>query len=78
VLHYCVTNIPGAVPRTSSFALTNATIPYVLQLAECGYTRGLLEHPDLAKGVNVFRGKVTCQPVAEALGYHYHPLETLI
>lgn len=78
VIHYCVANIPGAVPRTSTFALTNATMPYVVQLAECGYTRALLEHPALAKGVNVFKGKVTCKPVAEALNYPYEPLESLI
>jgi alanine dehydrogenase len=78
VIHYCVANIPGAVPRTSTFALTNATMPYVCQLADCGCSSALLEHPALAKGVNVFKGKVTCKPVAEALDLFYHPLEELI
>lgn len=78
VIHYCVGNIPGAVPRTSTFALTNATMPYVIKLAECGATRKLFDCPALAKGVNVFKGKVTYKAVADSLGYEYSPLESLI
>lgn len=66
VIHYCVTNMPGCVPRTSTLALTNATIPYVLQLADKGFERAVRENLALAKGVNVYAGKVICAGVAEA------------
>ena len=66
VVHYCVTNMPGAVPRTSTFALNNATLPFVLALAEKGYRRALLEDPHLLAGLNVHRGAVTCEAVAQA------------
>jgi len=75
VIHYGVTNIPGAVPRTSTFALTNVTLPYVIKLANLGLEA--LNDPVLANGVNVFRGKVTHQRVAEATGIEYTPLEKL-
>lgn len=66
VIHYGVTNMPGAVPRTSTYALTNATLPYVLELAEKGYERALKENPLLADGLNVDKGKIIYSVVAEA------------
>ena len=78
VLHYCVANMPGAVPVTSTRALTNATLPYVLHVADKGVLGASEENPGLAKGVNVVAGKVTYQPVAEATGQPYAELfETL-
>ena len=68
VTHYCVANMPGAVPVTSTYALTNATLPYVLHLADAGVARAARENPGLAPGVNVADGKVTYRPVAEATG----------
>ena len=69
VTHYCVANMPGGVPRTSTFALNNATLPFVLALADKGWKQALADDPHLRNGLNVAFGKVTCQPVAEALGY---------
>ena len=68
VIHYCVTNMPGAVARTSTFALNNATLPFVLALADKGWRKAIAEDPHLRNGLNVHEGKVTCRPVAEALG----------
>lgn len=70
VIHYCVANMPGAVPRTSAYALNNATLPYVLALAAKGL-QALRDDRHLLNGLNVHRGKVTNQPVATALGYDY-------
>jgi alanine dehydrogenase len=78
VVHYCVANMPGASARTSTQALTNATMPYVLELANKGYARAMLDNPGLANGLNVYQGKVTYQAVAEALGYEYHPAEEVL
>jgi len=78
VVHYCVANMPGGVPRTSTFALNNATLPFVLALAEKGWKRALAEDPHLKNGLNIAFGKVTCEPVAEALGYPFVPPETLL
>jgi len=66
VIHYCVANMPGAYPQTSTFALTNMTIPYVLKIANKGYKDALREDPTLARGLNVINGKLTCRAVAEA------------
>jgi alanine dehydrogenase len=74
IIHYCVANMPGAVPVTSTRALTNATLPYVLHLADVGVPQAAKENPGLAKGVNVVDGKVTYQPVAEATGQPYTEL----
>lgn len=74
ILHYCVANIPGAVPRTSTLALTNATLPYVLQLADKGWQRAARENAELALGLNIVSGKTVCRPVAEAWGLPYEPL----
>jgi alanine dehydrogenase len=71
VTHYCVANMPGAVPITSTYALTNATLPYLLHVAEAGIARAARENPGLARGVNVVDGKVTYEPVAEATGQPY-------
>ncbi len=71
IIHYCVTNMPGAVPRTSSFALNNATLPFVVALADKGYKQALQDDPHLMKGLNVCKGKVTCPEVAESLGYEH-------
>jgi alanine dehydrogenase len=75
VTHYCVANMPGAVPITSTKALTNATLPYVESIADKGLERAVAEDPALAKGVNVLGGKVTYEAVAEAHGLEYTPLE---
>ena len=66
VVHYCVANIPGAYPRTSTFALTNATFPYVLQMADLGYEKALAENEALRKGLNLIGGKIVCSGVAES------------
>jgi alanine dehydrogenase len=71
VIHYCVANMPGGVPRTSTFALNNATLPFVLALADKGWKKALADDPHLKNGLNVAFGKVTCRPVADALGYEY-------
>ena len=78
VTHYCVTNMPGGVPRTSTFALNNATLPFVLALADKGWQRALREDRHLADGLNVAAGKITCEPVAQALGYDYVPVASLL
>jgi len=76
VVHYCVTNIPGAVPRTSTLALTNATLPYIKKLAALGATRALLEDVHLANGLNIYRGEVTHSAVAESLGLRHQPFQS--
>ncbi|MEW6252373.1 MAG: alanine dehydrogenase [Planctomycetota bacterium] len=73
VVHYGVANMPGAVGRTSTFGLTNATIPYLLKLASLGYEKACLEDPGLAAGVNVAFGKITNRAVAEAFSLKYEP-----
>ena len=71
VVHYCVANMPGGVPRTSTFALNNVTLPHILALADNGYRLALEQDPHLCKGLNVHAGKVTCHEVARDLGYKY-------
>ncbi|HMA32163.1 MAG TPA: alanine dehydrogenase [Casimicrobiaceae bacterium] len=78
VVHYCVANMPGAVPRTSAYALNNATLPFVVALADKGWKRALADDRHLLQGLNVAEGKVTCRPVADALGYAWHDPATLI
>jgi alanine dehydrogenase len=78
VLHYCVANMPGAVPRTSTFALTNATLPYALDLANKGFERAIAEDEGLKEGVNTYAGKLTYDAVATSQNLEYTPLETLI
>jgi alanine dehydrogenase len=71
VVHYCVANMPGAVPSTSTYALNNVTLPYGLALADKGYKQALLDNPNFREGLNVCKGKVTYRAVAEDLGYDY-------
>ena len=71
VVHYCVANMPGAVARTSTFALNNATLPYIVKLANKGYRQALLEDKGFLAGLNVIHGKVTCKEVAEAFNLEY-------
>ena len=78
VLHYCVTNMPGAVPRTSTIALSNATLPYALELAGEGLEAAARKDPTLATGINVLNGHVTYQGVADAFGMPYSPWEAVI
>jgi len=74
VVHYCVNNMPGAVPRTSTFALTNATLPYVSEVANKGYRKAMKERPDIARGMNLIRGEVVHKAVADSLGMSYAPI----
>ena len=74
VLHYCVANMPGIVPRTSTVALTNATLPYLLRLASQGVEEAVRSDAGLAKGVNLSGGKITCRGVADAHGLRFDPL----
>jgi alanine dehydrogenase len=78
VTHYCVANMPGAVPVTSTFALTNATLPYVLELADLGLEGAIETMPGLGPGVNVAQGKVTHPAVAEGTGMEYTPVEDVL
>lgn len=71
VVHYCVANMPGAVPRTSTFALNNATLPYIIDLANKGYKKALASNPDFLNGLNVIDGKITCESVAIAHGLEF-------
>jgi alanine dehydrogenase len=71
VVHYCVANMPGAVPRTSTFALNNATMPFTLELADKGPERAMRDSPDLLNGLNTYQGRITCAPVAESQGRAY-------
>jgi len=73
IIHYCVANMPGGVARTSTFALTNATLPFALQLADKGAKRAMLDDPHLLNGLNVHAGKITYEAVARDLGYDYVP-----
>lgn len=78
VIHYCVANMPGAVPYTSTLALTNATLPYALQLANKGWKQACLDNLELRLGLNVVDGKVVYEGVAEAFGLDYTPVETVL
>jgi len=78
ILHYCVANMPGAVPRTSAMALNNATLPYVLALAAKGWRVALTEDPHLRAGLNCCAGQVTHPAVAAALGYDLTPADVML
>ncbi len=78
VVHYCVANMPGAVARTSTFALNNATLPFALALADKGWRQALKDDVHLRAGLNVHDGKVTCEPVAQAHGLAYTPAESVL
>ena len=74
IVHYCVTNMPGAVGRTSTYALCNVTLPYVLDFANEGWRKVAKANPGVAEGVNIDAGRVTYQPVAATFGLEYCPL----
>ena len=78
VVHYCVTNMPGAVARTSTYALTNATLPFVLALAGKGWRQAMLDDPHLAEGLNIHDGQVTHIAVAQALGLRHTPVRDVL
>jgi len=78
VVHYCVANMPGAVPRTSTFALNNATLPFALALANYGYKKAMRQNPHLLNGLNICHGKITYKAVADALQQAYTPAEQMI
>ena len=78
VVHYCVANMPGGVPRTSTYALNNATLPHILTLADKGYARALKDDIHLCNGLNVHGGKVTNKPVADVLNYDYYSPESVL
>jgi alanine dehydrogenase len=74
VVHCCITNLPGTVPLTSTYALSQAALPFGLELADKGIRKAAAENAALAKGVNIFQGKVTCPQVCEAFGLACEPL----
>lgn len=78
IVHYCVSNMPGAVPRTSTFALNNATLPFVLALANHGYKQAMLIDPHLMNGLNVYKGRLTHKAVASALNQEYSPAAAML
>jgi alanine dehydrogenase len=78
IVHYCVANMPGAVPKTSTQALTNATLPYALAIANRGWRDAMKENPEIRLGANVVNGKITCKGVAETFGMAYTPIEGLL
>jgi alanine dehydrogenase len=78
VVHYCVANMPGAVARTSTMALTNATLPYAVEIANKGWKAAMQESEEIKLGANVIDGKVTYKAVAEAFGLEYSTVETLL
>jgi alanine dehydrogenase len=78
VVHYCVANMPGGVPRTSTYALNNATLPFALQIANLGWRKALSDNEHLRNGLNVAFGKVTCREVAHDLNYAFHDAQSLL
>ena len=78
IVHYCVANMPGAVARTSTYALNNVTLPHALRIADMGWQAALKANPHLANGLNVAGGKVTCEAVARELGYDYTPVSEVL
>ena len=78
VVHYCVTNMPAAVPNTSTFALTNATFPYVMKLAKLGAQTAIQEDPGIAEGVNTWNGHLTYEAVAQAQGREFSSISHLL
>ncbi len=78
VVHYCVANMPGAVPKTSTLALTNATLPYAVEIANKGWQKAMLENDEIKLGANVVKGKVTYQGVSDAFGLEYTPIDAML
>jgi alanine dehydrogenase len=78
IMHYCVANMPGAVPLTSTMALTNATLPYAVQIANKGWRQVARENAGIKAGINIVAGKITYQGVAEAVGMDYVPVDQIL
>ncbi|MFC1489311.1 alanine dehydrogenase [Thermodesulfobacteriota bacterium] len=78
VVHYCVANMPGAVAKTSTLALTNATLPYAVEIANKGWQKAMKENPEIKLGANVIKGKVTYKGVADAFGLEFTPIDSLL
>ncbi|MCL5029489.1 MAG: alanine dehydrogenase [Bacteroidetes bacterium] len=78
VLHYCVANMPGAVPHTSTLALTNATLPYAVEIANKGYEKAITSNPEIKLGLNMIDGKITYKGVADAFDFEYHPVDSIV
>lgn len=78
IIHYCVTNMPGAMPMTSTLALTNATLPYLLKIASRGWRAACRQRPAIAKGVNIVEGRIVSEPVADAFDLPYENLDTIL
>jgi alanine dehydrogenase len=78
IVHYAVSNMPGALPRTSTLALNNATLPYIAEIANKGWKKAMKENPEIRAGANVVEGKVTYNGVAEAFGLKHEPISRLL
>ena len=78
IVHYAVSNMPGAVPKTATLALNNATLPYAVEIANKGWKLAMQENPEIKSGANIVNGKITYKGVADAVGFEYTPIETLI
>lgn len=78
IVHYCVANMPGAVARTSTYALNNVTLPHILKIADLGWKGAMVANPHLANGLNIHKGKITHEAVAQELGYGYTPVEKVL
>ncbi len=78
VIHYCVANMPGAVAKTSTIALTNATLPYAIQIANKGWKKAMQDNKEIKRGANIIRGRITYKAVAEAFGLEYSPIEDFL
>ncbi len=78
VIHYCVANMPGAVARTSTAALTNATLPYAIEIANKGWKKAMQENKEIRRGANVIKGQVTYKAVSDAFGLDYTPIENFL
>jgi len=78
VVHYCVANMPGAVPKTSTLALTNATLPYAVEIANKGWKKAMKQNPEIQAGANIVKGKITYEGVAQAFGLKHTPIKSLL
>jgi alanine dehydrogenase len=78
VVHYCVANMPGAVPKTSTLALTNATLPYAVEIANKGWKKAMKQNPEIQAGANIVKGQVTYEGVAQAFGLKHTPIKSLL
>jgi alanine dehydrogenase len=78
IIHYCVSNMPGAVPKTSTIALTNATLPYAIEIANKGWKKAIRENSGIKQGANVVKGKIVHQGVADAFGLECAPVDSLL